>query len=192
LNKNFGGFEMKLRIVLALMIMVGLLVVPSTALAAGTVTCGAGINSTPCCYEEETAWGDGTRYVPQGNWATYTSYEGVAKTVTLFAGQTMDAGTVAFSDPVDGMVNITITLRNGWHFDFRGAGGVIENSVHIQDYYEVPPAENPAPGQFDYAFLAMGRTITVTLPQALFYGVHTQLIHVVPCGTSIIAAPTVR
>lgn len=177
---------MKIRIVLALMIMVGLLVVPSSALAGtGTVTCGRGINTPPCCFEEETGWGDGTRYVPQGNWATYTSYEGVAKNVILYAGQTMNAGTVYFSDPVDGMVTITIVLKNGWHFDFHGVGGVIEASVHIQDYMETPPPENPAPGQFDYQFVAMGGNFSTQIPAANFYGVHTALIHVVPCGFTI-------
>jgi hypothetical protein len=87
------------------------------------------------------------------------------------------------------MVTITILLKNAWHFDYRGAGGVIEASVHIQDYMDTPPAENPAPGQFDYQYVAMGRTLTVALPQANFYGVHAALIHVVPCPP-VLGAPS--
>jgi hypothetical protein len=37
--------------------------------------------------QEETAWAAGSRYVSRGNWATYTPYNGEAKSVTLFAGR---------------------------------------------------------------------------------------------------------
>ncbi|GEM_PF-6497870 len=36
------------------------------------------------CYQDETAWGEGIRYVEQGNWATYSTYE-PGKTPLLFA-----------------------------------------------------------------------------------------------------------
>jgi hypothetical protein len=63
-------------------------------------------NLEPCpddepCYEfkDETAWSAGLRYNTRGNWATYTAYS-AGSTVKLFAGQTLEAGTVSFSNPV--------------------------------------------------------------------------------------------
>ena len=183
---------MKTKIILALIVILGLLVTPASGLAVTSTVCGAGINNLPpCCYEDETGWGAGLRYVPRGNWATYTPYDGQAQSVILYAGQTMNAGTIYFSDPVDGMVTITIQLKNAWHFDFRGPDGELEESVHIQDYIETPPAENPAPGQFAYKFIAMGGSFSTTLPEANFYGIHVALIHVVPCPPIAIGLPAV-
>lgn len=172
---------MKIRIVFALITILGLMLTPTTGLAVTAPTCGLSANTPPCCYAEETGWGDGERYVPQGNWATYTPYYGYAQTVTLYAGRTMEAGTIYFSDPVDGMVTIDIVLNNTWHFDFRGPGGVYEDAVHIQDYMDPPPHVNPAPGQFDYSFFVIGLSFSTTLPVANYYGIHTALIHVIPC-----------
>ncbi|MEM2097952.1 MAG: hypothetical protein QXI70_07335 [Methanothrix sp.] len=96
------------------------------------------------CWTGETAWAAGTRYVEKGNWATYTPYTpGSTKTVTLYAGKTMNAGTVTI-EPIDECtVTITITLNEGWRFDPDE-----DENVHIQGYVSMPPAENPAPGQF--------------------------------------------
>jgi hypothetical protein len=128
-------------------------------------------NGHECEWVEETAWSAGARYVPRGNWATYTSYAGVEKTVTLFAGKNMDAGTVKFSDPdLDGKVTITITLNEGWRFE-----GVEEN-VKIQDY-EFAPSGNPSPGLFDYKYNATGSPfVTVPpVPNNNYYGVHVNV-----------------
>lgn len=131
------------------------------------------------CYEDETGWADGLRYTSKGNWATYTPYDGQQKTVTLYAGQTMDAGTVTFSG-VNGNVIITIQLNEGWFFDYMDDDGEIEESVHIQGY-DSASSGNPAPGQFDYEYPAMGQTHEATVPAANFYGVHVALLHEVPC-----------
>jgi hypothetical protein len=128
------------------------------------------------CFEDETAWGAGTRYVSRGNWATYTSYSGVAKTVTLFAGQTLNAGTVHFSAPSGGQVTITITLNAGWRFDPD-----TDESVKIQDYASPPPAVNPSPGLFAWKGDAESSPFSITVPQNNYYGVHVDVEQQVDC-----------
>ncbi len=125
------------------------------------------------CWEGETAWADGERYVEQGNWATYTPYV-PDSTVTLYAGQTMDAGTVYFSEAVDGWVTITITLNYGWRF-----ADVAEN-VKIQDY-EFAPSGNPSPGQFDHKGYATESPFVIVVPENNFYGVHVDVEQQVDC-----------
>lgn len=133
-----------------------------------------------CCEEEqepcyewkgETAWADGTRYVKKGNWATYTKYEGFEKSVTLYAGQDMEAGTVYFSSPEDGDVTITITLNEGWRF------APVKENVKIQDYEIAPPAENPSPGQFDHKGTASEQSFSIEVPKNNYYGVHVDVEH---------------
>lgn len=134
------------------------------------------------CYSYETAWAAGNRYVTRGNWATWTPYNGTAKTVDLIAGQHYVAGTVEFSAPVAGMVTITIQLNPGWYFAYGDAHGMWDESVHIQGYNSRPPAKNPAPGLFAYKYPAEGQTFSRQVPVASFaYGVHTKLAVVVPC-----------
>jgi hypothetical protein len=119
----------------------------------------------PCydfVWKGETAWAAGARYVRQGNWATYTAYSGSAKSVTLFAGQTMNAGTAAFSAVSGGMVTITITLKEGWRLK---AGN---EAVKIQGYTSAPSG-NPSPGLFT---TYKGKSVTITVPQRAFYGIH--------------------
>ncbi len=123
----------------------------------------------------ETAWaanGDkpGELPYPGANWATYVKYEGKEKTVTLFAGQTMPAGTVTFSAPVDGKVTITITLSGAWVFDpFKGV------TVKVQDYADAPTVSNPAPGQFAYSAACTGKTCVIVVPANNYYGVHANV-----------------
>lgn len=121
----------------------------------------------PDCYSE-TAWADGTRYVLQGNWATYTTYTGEYKEVILYAGQTMAAGTVEFSTPDNGFITITVNLSAGWYFQ------EVEENVKIQDYFEAPTG-NPSPGLFEHKGTASGETFTITLPENNFYGVHVDV-----------------
>ena len=168
---------MKIKTIFFLLIAVALML-PSSSVLAATA-------HPDCCYGDETAWGAGTRYVPQGNWATYTPYTGVPQTVILYAGQTMEAGRIFFSRPVDGMVTIRIGLLPGWFFDTD----TLDNNLHIQDYMETPPAENPAPGQFDYAYYVTARSIVIQLPVANYYGIHAALTHVIPCPR-VPVAPT--
>jgi hypothetical protein len=118
----------------------------------------------------ETAWADGLPYnaTAGGNWATYTPYEGEAKTVALYAGQTMLAGTVHFSDPANGSVTITITLDAGWRFYDD------PENVKIQDY-AAAPSGNPSPGQFETKGYATGSPFSIDVPENAFYGVHVDV-----------------
>jgi hypothetical protein len=119
-----------------------------------------------CEWVGETAWAAGTRYVTRGNWATYTPYV-AGSTVTLFAGQTMEAGTVTFSAPDgDGNVTITIELNDGWRLED------VEEAVKIQGYDSPPPPQNPAPGLFT---TYKGNDLEVTVPAYAFYGVHVNV-----------------
>jgi len=117
----------------------------------------------------ESGWAAGTRYVSKGNWATYTPYA-AGSTVKLFAGQTIEAGSVTFSVPdSDNKVTITITLKPGWFFD-----NVPEN-VKIQDYATTPPSRNPSPGQFAWKGYASLCSFSMRVPANKFYGVHVDL-----------------
>jgi hypothetical protein len=121
-----------------------------------------------CDWVGETAWSDGDRYTKRGNWATYTPYVGVEKTVTLYAGQTLDAGVVTFSAPFNGEVEVSIELNDGWRFE-----DVAEN-VKIQDY-TTAPSGNPAPGLFAHKGDASGSAFTIVVPENNFYGVHVNV-----------------
>jgi hypothetical protein len=127
------------------------------------------------CYKDETAWTDGPRYVKKGNWATYTPYAGQEKTVDIYAGKTIKVGTATFSAPdAEGNVTITIDLKNGASF------ADVKENLKIQGYTAVPPAKNPAPGKFTtYKGTLSGSSVTVTVPQFAYYGVHLDVK--VPC-----------
>jgi hypothetical protein len=126
--------------------------------------------TTTCEWVGETAWSAGLRYVNRGNWATFTPYDGSAKSVTLFAGQTYEAGTVAFSAVSGGMVTITITLNSGFRFED------VEENVKIQGYASAPSG-NPSPGLFEHKYdVDTGESsFQTTIPQADFYGVHVNV-----------------
>jgi hypothetical protein len=126
--------------------------------------------------DSETAWAadglntPGTRPYNEGsgNWATYVAYFGEEKTVTMYAGQTQDVGTVTFSAPSGGMVRITINLTGGWEFE---AGSI----VAVQDYNSAPSG-NPSPGLFDHKKPASGISVFIDVPQNNFYGVHAVVV----------------
>lgn len=125
------------------------------------------------CWCGETAWAAGDRYVRKGNWATYTPYVS-GSPVTLYAGQTMEAGTVSFSPVTDGHVEICIALNEGWRF-----AEVFEN-VKIQDYAEAPSG-NPSPGLFDWKFTVPTVTCPFVVDAKSFYGVHADLEYLCEC-----------
>jgi hypothetical protein len=134
----------------------------------------------PCEWIGETAWAAGPRYTTRGNWATYTPYF-ADSTVILYAGQTMEAGTVHFSEADDGFVTITIELNEGWRFE-----DVAEN-VKIQGYDDAPSG-NPNPGSFEYKGDATGDSFEITVPEYNFYGVHVNVEQeVCPAGASYMA-----
>ena len=142
---------------------------------------------TLTCYDDvfegETAWAangntDGElRYNQRGNWATYVQYDGREKTTTLFAGQTIDVGSVTFSAPDDAynMVTITVELTGDWEFE-----DVAEN-LKVQDYLD-EPSGNPEPGQFDHKkdCDAASNTCSIEVPANNYYGVHVNVGQWVP------------
>jgi hypothetical protein len=136
-------------------------------------------DAEPCddevCYGEDTAWSAGTRYQDPGNWATYTSYLSVEKTVTLFAGQTINIGTVTFT-PEAGQVRITINLTAA---KFQN----VSENVKIQGYTEAPSG-NPNPGGFTTHKATVSpddNSYSVLVPAFAYYGVHVDSAPIVPC-----------
>lgn len=135
-----------------------------------TQECDESNNQT--CYQEETAWVDGDDYTNQGSWATYTSYNGTAMSETIFAGQTLNAGTASFSAPdSNGDVTITITLNSGWSLQN------VTEPVKIQGY-ENAPSGNPSPGTFT---TYTGSDLTITVPAYDFYGIHLDVQKEISC-----------
>jgi hypothetical protein len=125
-------------------------------------------------FKGETAWAANgnkpgeLRYTTKGNWATYVAY--AEKTTTLFAGQTIPVGTVAFSGVVDGKVTITVTMSAPWEFE-----DVAEN-LKVQDY-KFAPSGNPSPGLFDHKKTcdAAESSCWISVPANNFYGVHVNV-----------------
>lgn len=124
--------------------------------------------AAPVCYQEESAWASGTRYVNRGNWATYTPYK--AGKVAIYAGQNKLAGEVEMSAIIGGNVTLKITLGGDWSLQ------EVSNPVKIQGY-NVAPTGNPAPGRF----ASKGSSLVVTLPAANFYGIHLDVKERVEC-----------
>ncbi len=122
-----------------------------------------------CTGPTETAWANGPRYTPKGNWATYTPYV-ANSTITLFAGQTINIGTVHLSAVVNGQVTMHFELTDAWQFQ------AVSESLKIQGY-ATPPSGNPAPGQFANKFDALGSVWEVTIPAANYYGIHLDVQH---------------
>ncbi len=85
----------------------------------------------------------------------------------MFAGQNIAVGSVVFSDPVDGEIEICIYLEEPWEFEDE------EENVKIQGYISAPSG-NPAPGLFDWKDYADpdSDSFCITVPENNFYGVH--------------------
>ncbi len=136
-----------------------------------------------CCdWEDETAWSAGSLYVPKRTWATYTPYV-PGTTVTLVAGRTMEAGTVAFSAvSAEGMVTITITLVDTGPLDWRFYDDPDNESVKIQGYADAPSGI-PAPGLFEFTGDPDPDELTfsIEVPAADYYGVHVDLEWLMIC-----------
>lgn len=119
-------------------------------------------------YQYETAWANGGKYNTggKGNWATYTPYIGEQE-VILYAGQTHVAGTVRFSEVIDGEVTITISFNDTWSLNNSKT-----MQVKIQGY-DNAPSGNPAPGQF---LTYQGSDLVITVPAFAFYGIHLDVM----------------
>ncbi len=143
-----------------------------------------GDNGDEECYQEETAWAAGPGYVDANQWAMYVEYYGEEKTVDVFAGQNMLAGTATFSAPLDGQVTITINLTDGWVFYYDLGDEELDDNLKVQDY-EYPPEGNPAIGLFDWKIYVPGGSTTgsIVVQENNYYGVHLDVAHPVDCET---------
>ena len=129
-------------------------------------------NLRPCeeevCYQDETAWTQGTKYVSRGNWATYTAK--TAGTIILYAGQTLPAGSATLTVNAT-TVTIAISLNAGWSLQD------VTEPVKIQGY-DVAPTASPSPGLFT---TYKGTDLIVTVPLYNFYGIHLDVRKVIDC-----------
>jgi hypothetical protein len=136
--------------------------------------------STFGCWEDETAWSDGSRYVTRGNWATYTEVDEDPKTVTLYAAQNLEAGTVTFEVNQSGATDITITLNDGFRFALDEDNEPVFENLKIQGY-DFAPSGNPSPGEFAFKSTESGKSATVTVDSYQYYGVHVDVEVGVDC-----------
>ncbi|EOZ92268.1 hypothetical protein A33Q_4361 [Indibacter alkaliphilus LW1] len=130
------------------------------------------IEEDPCTdWFGETAWADGPQYPNIANWFTYTPYNGEENTVTLYAGQTLEAGQVTLSAPSDGKVTITIILNEGWRF------ARVKDNVKIQGYSSTPQWNSPRLGRFanKQSVPLSENSVTVEVNTANFYGIHVDV-----------------
>ncbi|MDP2176323.1 MAG: hypothetical protein Q8K70_10485 [Bacteroidota bacterium] len=109
------------------------------------------------CWQDETAWATGSRYINPGNWATYTANADLTNGVTIYAGQTIDIGTAKL---VNGKIEISLT--GGWELQ-EG-----DETVKIQGY-DAAPSGNPAPGNFT---TYKGTSLSPSVDSYNFYGIH--------------------
>ena len=94
-----------------------------------------------------------------------------AGTVTLYAGQTLPAGSASLTVNVDNTVIIAITLNAGWSLQD------VNEPVKIQGYVNAPTA-SPSPGLFT---TYKGDELLVTVPAYNFYGIHLDVRKVIDC-----------
>jgi len=178
LDKGFDGFPVVVVIQFDEPVAAGQLLIKAGTSKSGGGCFGLGLDSymftrdctpPPTCYDEDSAWGAGQRYVMRGNWATYTQY--VANgSANIYAGQNKNAGTLTMSAISGGNVTITISLNSGWSLQ------EVSNPVKIMGY-DNAPSGNPSPGRFT----SKGSSLTVTVPYKKFYGIHLDVRQAVVC-----------
>jgi hypothetical protein len=100
---------------------------------------GIGCDDPPPCYKDETAWGEGPRFVEKGNWAMYFELEGDAASITktLWAGKHYEAGEVMVTR-AGSEYTVVYTSAAPWLFA----------ELHFAYGSYVKVGKNPAPGQF--------------------------------------------
>ncbi|MDH7515178.1 MAG: hypothetical protein QHI48_04805 [Bacteroidota bacterium] len=148
------------------------------------VTQVPGVGCPNAGYARETAWGYGPRFVPQGNWAMYFTYDpaldGPSKTVPLIAGQYYNIGTVTIGR-VGTMYTVTYTTTNGWT--------MTDVAFHLAPSFAGLPKNttgNPIPGQFIYneAVAAPGMSYTkmvnYTGTGIVYIAAHANVMHALP------------
>jgi hypothetical protein len=124
-------------------------------------------------FQGETAWAAGNRF-SRTNWATFVDARavvtGTPKTVTLYAGQTMIAGSVTLTQLTPTTVEVKVALAGPWVF-----ADVLEN-LKVQGYSSAPSG-NPSPGLFANKKRCdpTSSTCTIVVPEASYYGIHSDV-----------------
>lgn len=158
---------------ISLLLKAGTFCTPTPFTSSQTVTI-----SCTTCENEETAWGEGTEYPCNGGWATYSTYVEDGS-LTLFAGQTSDAGTAVFSSDGNN-VTITITLNAGWQLNSNKG-----EPIKVRAYANAPTA-GACPvqiGHFEFkTYSGSGGIYTITVPGASYYGIHLDVVNSADCG----------
>ncbi|WP_062300107.1 hypothetical protein [Demequina maris] len=148
--------------------------IPATAASATDTTIHDPCTCMVYKAGDNTAWAAGERFVDRGNWATFTQYGGVGKTVPLLAGKKHKAGVVGFF-PAGDKVLIHIRL-------YEGAAFADGDAVKIEAYesYEAIPKENPSPGHFMYkedpSDPADPLHFDILVDKAAYYAVHVDVV----------------
>jgi len=139
---------------------------------------------------DETAWAAGTRFLPKGNWATFTPYQPATWSeywrewipqIAIYAGQNIKVGNLAFEDLGDGTVKIHFYLHACTDLlwvDPETKTEIYPEAIKIQGYDTPPVGIQPIPGSFDYkgiGFPLSGNDRYVIVPKANFYGIHLDL-----------------
>lgn len=135
------------------------------------------------CWQEETGWADGPRYVETGSWAMYTPlfkddvlWGPLNSPVNIYAGNPKNnpviAGTVEFawSTTEANRIIVTITLQDGWE--------LIDDDESVKmNGYDPAPSGNPDIGNFKYK----GTSLTWTIPVCRYLGIHLDLRKKIDC-----------
>jgi hypothetical protein len=112
-------------------------------------TIGCGGDQVDPEYRDETAWGFGTRFVTQGNWGWYFTYDpnvdNGTTVVDLLAGQNEKVGTVTAAPGDPGYLNVTYSMD---------AGNILYG-IHLQVVnnpanFPLTPTGNPKVGLFTF------------------------------------------
>jgi hypothetical protein len=105
--------------------------------------------------QEETAWGGETAGGGAAWWFYYDASVGGEQ--TIWAGQTINVGTVEVTDGV-----VSIVLTGGWELQDD------DEAVKIQGYNDTVPRARPNPGSFDYK----GTDLIVDIGEFDYYAIH--------------------
>jgi hypothetical protein len=141
-------------------------------------------NDPDLCYQENSAWTSGPRYVNKGNWAMYSSRSELESGVVIIAdggSNPTNVGTAKLIY-VNGTPTIDIVLTGGAIFYYDVNDPLYDDNLKVQDY-EYAPKRAPSPGQFAWkAAIAVGATQgSIVVPENNFYGIHLDVAILVPC-----------
>jgi len=140
--------------------------------------------------QTQTGWANGTP-IPGNNWAMYVNYctqtcnpcVYPTTTTTLFAGQTINVGTLSIANDANN-ISVTYNLQNGWYF------GEVHLYIGPLNLMPVNSQNVPIPGHFpvNQTFGAGITTFTYSgslagLPPCYIIAAHASVYRLAPDGT---------